>query len=111
MSCCKIISSALFLLRLIVLPSSGFWTFKLANLLGNNELLYNVNCRLMLRERESDVANERLSNVSPVMPCATEKTRLLNIRLCIHTTELKEPVMERHRDVCNASSQHEVPSK
>lgn len=59
----------------------------------------------------SDVANERKNNVSPVKPFATEETRLLNIRLCIHTAELKEVIMERHRDVCNASSQHEVPSK
>lgn len=59
----------------------------------------------------SVVANEHKNNASPVMPFATEETRLLNIRLRIHKAKLKELVMERHQDVCNASSQHEVPSK
>lgn len=46
-----------------------------------------------------------------LMSFTTEKTGLLNFRLCVHMTKLKELVMGRHQEVCNASSQHEVPSK
>lgn len=106
------LSTYIYTYYIIAVQRRGFWGTKTRFVvyLSTCKLLWNVNLTIY---------NSLIIRLYILKFCfglvlisfTTERTELLNFRLCIHMTKLKELIMGRHWDVCNVSSQHEVPSK